>query len=97
THTGSVQYTPGQAPIPAAAVSAEDANRIARMSARGRFVRMRWMMEARNEPDVESANVIAEIRGRERPEEIVLVGGHLDSWDVGAGASDAGGGGGVRA
>jgi carboxypeptidase Q len=90
THTGSVQYTPGQAPIPAAAISAEDANRIARLSGRGRFVRMRLMMEARVEPDVESANVIAEIRGREKPEEIVLVGGHLDSWDVGAGASDDG-------
>jgi len=90
THTGSVQYTPGQTPIPAAAVSAEDANRVARLSARGRFVRMRLMMEARVEPDVESANVVAEIRGREKPEEIVLVGGHLDSWDVGAGASDDG-------
>jgi len=90
THTGSVQYTPGQTPIPAAAVSAEDANRVARLSARGRFVRMRLMMEGRVEPDVESANVVAEIRGREKPEEIVLVGGHLDSWDVGAGASDDG-------
>jgi carboxypeptidase Q len=90
THTGSVQYTPGQVPIPAAAVSAEDANRIARLSARGRFVRLRLTMEDRVEPDVESANVIAEIRGRERPDEIVLVGGHLDSWDVGAGASDDG-------
>jgi carboxypeptidase Q len=88
THTGSVQYTPGQAPIPAAAVSVEDANRIARLSGRGKFVRMRLMMEARSEPDVESANVIGEIRGREKPDEIVLVGGHLDSWDVGAGASD---------
>jgi carboxypeptidase Q len=90
THTGSVQYMPGQTPVPAAAVSAEDANRIARLSARGRFVRMRLMMEARVEPDVESANVVAEIRGREKPDEIVLVGGHLDSWDVGAGASDDG-------
>jgi carboxypeptidase Q len=90
THTGSVQYMPGQGPIPAAAVSAEDANRIARLSARGRFVRMRLMMEGRLEPDVESANVIAEIRGREKPDEIVLIGGHLDSWDVGAGASDDG-------
>jgi carboxypeptidase Q len=90
THTGSVQYTQGQAPIPAAAVSAEDANRIARLSARGRFVRMRMMMEGRMESDVESANVVAEIRGREKPEEVVLIGGHLDSWDVGAGASDDG-------
>ena len=88
THTGSVQYTPGHAPIPAAAVSVEDANRIARLNARGKYVRMRLMLEARSESDVESANVIGEIRGREKPEEIVLVGGHLDSWDVGAGASD---------
>jgi len=90
THTGSVQYAPGQVPIPAAAVSAEDANRIARLSVRGRFVRMRLVMEGRLESDAESANVIGEIRGREKPDEIVLVGGHLDSWDVGAGASDDG-------
>jgi len=47
-------------------------------------------MEARTEPDAESANVVGEIRGRERPDEIVLLGGHLDSWDVGTGASDDG-------
>src|SRR6185369_2757897 len=49
-------------------------------------------MDGRFEPDVGSANVVAEIRGRERPEEIVVVSGHLDSWDVGAGATDDGGG-----
>ena len=49
-------------------------------------------MEARFDPDVESANVVGEIRGRERPEEVVVVSGHLDSWDVGAGATDDGGG-----
>jgi carboxypeptidase Q len=53
-------------------------------------VRLRLSMEARFEPDVESANVIGEVTGRERPEEIVLVGCHFDSWDVGAGASDDG-------
>ena len=53
---------------------------------------VRLRMEARLEPDVESANVVGEIRGRERPEEIVVVSGHLDSWDVGAGATDDGGG-----
>src|SRR6185369_12839193 len=47
-------------------------------------------MEAHSEPDVESANVVGEIRGREKPDEIVLLGGHIDSWDVGAGASDDG-------
>jgi len=50
------------------------------------------MMEARFDPDAESANVVGEIRGREKPDEFVVVGGHLDSWDVGAGASDDGGG-----
>jgi carboxypeptidase Q len=89
-HTGSVQYVPGQRAIPAAAIAAEDANRIARLSVRGRRVRLRLVMEARDDGMVESANIIGEIRGRERPDEIVLVGGHLDSWDVGTGASDDG-------
>jgi carboxypeptidase Q len=90
THTGSVSYTSGQAQIPAAAVAVEDANRIARVTARGQRVRMRLVLESRNEPDAESANVVGEIRGREKPQEIVLLAGHLDSWDVGAGASDDG-------
>jgi len=87
-HTGSVQYGMGVAPIPAASVAAEDADRIARLAAGGGRVRIRLTMEARTEADVESANVVGEIRGRERPDEIVLLGGHLDSWDVGTGASD---------
>ena len=90
THTGSVNYAPGQLKIPAAAISIEDANRIARLATRGRAVRMRLTLESRNEPDAESANVIGEIRGREKPHEIVLLAGHLDSWDVGTGASDDG-------
>jgi len=89
-HTGSLQYKPGAPPIPAAAVAAEDADRIARLKERGIPVRVRLTMEARVEADVASANVIGEIRGRERPEEVVLLGGHLDSWDVGTGASDDG-------
>lgn len=89
-HTGSLQYLPGVRPIPAAAIAAEDANRIARLIGRGRTVRVHLTLESRQEPEVESANVIAEIRGRERPEEVVVVGGHLDSWDVGTGASDDG-------
>jgi carboxypeptidase Q len=51
---------------------------------------MRLVTSGRNEPDVESANVVAEIRGREKPEEIVLLGAHIDSWDVGTGAADDG-------
>jgi carboxypeptidase Q len=87
-HTGSVQYGQGIPPIPAASISTEDADRIARLSARGVRVRLRLMMEGRGEPDAESANVVGELRGRERPEEIVLLGCHYDSWDVGTGASD---------
>jgi carboxypeptidase Q len=91
-HTGSVTYTAGQPQIPAAALAAEDANRIVRLTTRGRKVRMRLVTSGRYEPDAESANVVGEILGRERPEEIVLLGGHLDSWDVGTGASDDGAG-----
>ena len=88
THTGSVAYAPDQRAIPAAAISAEDANRIARLTQSGRTVRVRLVMSGQTLPDVESANIVAEIRGRERPDEIVLIGAHLDSWDVGTGASD---------
>jgi carboxypeptidase Q len=90
-HTGALSYTSDAPKIPAAAVSTEDADRLQRMTERGR-VAVRLKMEAHFEPDVPSANVVGEIRGRERPDEIVVVSGHLDSWDVGAGATDDGGG-----
>jgi carboxypeptidase Q len=83
---------PGQPQIPAAAIAAEDANRIVRLTNAGRRVRVRLVTSGRMEPDTPSANVVAEITGRERPEEVVLLGGHLDSWDVGTGASDDGAG-----
>jgi carboxypeptidase Q len=89
-HTGSVTYGSDTPAIPAAAITAEDASRIARLTASGRRVRVALSLESRNEPDAESANVVGEIRGRERPDEIVLLGGHIDSWDVGSGASDDG-------
>jgi carboxypeptidase Q len=88
THTGGMQYGADTAKIPAAAISVEDAQRIHRIVNRGRRVRLRLKMEGRFDPDVESANVIGEIRGRERLDEVVLVGGHFDSWDPGTGASD---------
>ena len=90
THTGAVQYGQGMPPIPAAAITVEDANRLVRIVGRGQRVRVRLVLSGRFEPDAESANVVGEIRGREKPEEIVLLGGHLDSWDVGTGASDDG-------
>ena len=89
-HTGSVQYQADMPPIPAAAITGEDANRIARLASRGRKVRVHLTLEGHSEGEAESANVVAEIRGREKPDEIVVLGGHLDSWDVGAGASDDG-------
>ena len=89
-HTGSLQYVANVPRIPAASIAAEDANRIARLAAGGHRVRVRLTMQAETRPDASSANVVAEIRGREKPEEIVLLGGHLDSWDVGTGASDDG-------
>ncbi len=88
THTGGMQYGDDTPKIPAAAIAVEDAQRIHRIVNRGRTVRVRLKMEGHVEPDVESANVIGEIVGRERPEEIVLVGCHFDSWDAATGASD---------
>jgi carboxypeptidase Q len=90
THTGSVNYVSEVPAIPAAAVAAEDANRLARLARSGGRVRLRLVLEGRRESDVESANVVGEIVGREKPNEVVLIGGHLDSWDVGTGASDDG-------
>ena len=90
-HTGGMNY--GDEPvtkIPTAAITVEDANRIQRLVNRGLRVRLRIKMEAHFEPDVESFNVVGEIRGSEKPDEIVLVGGHFDSWDPGTGASDDG-------
>jgi len=89
-HTGGTSYAPDAPRIPAAAIAAEDAAALQRLAERGLRVRVRLSMEAHTEPDVESANVVGEIVGRERPEEVVVVGGHLDSWDVGTGASDDG-------
>jgi carboxypeptidase Q len=91
-HTGALVYTDGQPQIPAAAVTTEDAARLQRMVDRGTTVRLKLMMEARMLPDADSANVIGEIRGRELPNEVVVIGGHFDSWDVGTGSTDDGGG-----
>ena len=91
-HTGMLRYADGQPQIPAAAVSAEDADRLLRMQKRGTKVRLRLRMEAKFLPDADSFNVIGELRGRELPDEIVVVSGHFDSWDVGTGSTDDGGG-----
>jgi len=91
-HTGALRYTDGTAQIPAAAITTEDADFLQRMQDRGTTVRVRLKMEARFLPDADSFNVVGEIRGREKPDEVVVVGGHIDSWDVGTGSTDDGGG-----
>jgi Iap family predicted aminopeptidase len=91
-HTGELIYDTLTEKIPAAAITVEDAAWIRRMTASGQTVTVHLQMEARALPDADSANVIAEIVGRELPGEVVVVGGHLDSWDVGQGAHDDGGG-----
>jgi carboxypeptidase Q len=91
-HTGGLGYAEDQPKIPAAAIPVEDAERLQRLQDRGLRVVVKLRMEAHFEPDVQSANVIGEIVGREKPEEVVVLGCHIDSWDVGAGASDDGGG-----
>ncbi len=89
-HTGAVEYLEGTPKIPAAAVTIEDALLIQRLVDAGNVVSVHLEMEGHMLPDADSANVIGEIPGRERPEEVVVIGGHIDSWDVGAGAQDDG-------
>jgi carboxypeptidase Q len=92
-HTGSMSdYVDSLPHIPSAAVTIEDATMMRRLVERGQRVRVRLEMGAQTRPDGRSHNVIGEIRGRSKPEEVVLIGGHLDSWDVGQGAHDDGGG-----
>ena len=73
--------------IPAGAVTSEDADLMARLSAQGK-VRMRLTLTSQTGPDVVSYNVIADLKGSEHPEQVVIVSGHLDSWDLGTGAID---------
>ncbi len=89
-HTGAMHYENDVPRIPAAAITIEDTEMIARLHSRGVPVVANLKMDARTLDDAPSANVIAELRGREKPEEIVVIGGHIDSWDVGQGAHDDG-------
>ncbi|MGC9950199.1 MAG: M20/M25/M40 family metallo-hydrolase [Bryobacteraceae bacterium] len=91
-HTGALNYNEADPKIPAAAITFEDATLIQRLTDAGETVAVHLSMEAHMLPDADSANVMGEIPGREKPEEIVVMGGHIDSWDVGAGAQDDGSG-----
>lgn len=93
-HTGSMSYgdLPVNERIPAAAISTKDAEYLSSMLKLNKDLDFYYKMNPRNFEDVESYNVIGEIRGSERPNEYIVVGGHLDSWDVGDGAHDDGAG-----
>jgi carboxypeptidase Q len=91
-HTGRTSYDSTAPRIPAAALSVEDAMMLHRMQDRGEQVVVTLKMGARQLPPARSRNVVAEIVGREKPEEVVVLGGHIDSWDVGQGAMDDAGG-----
>ncbi|MEL7027736.1 MAG: M28 family peptidase [Pseudomonadota bacterium] len=94
-HTGSMLSGREEEPVPAAALSAPDADQIARALERGEEVRVRMTLTPVSRSAAPSGNVIAEIPGRTRPEEIVLISAHLDSWDLGTGAVDDGAGVGI--
>jgi hypothetical protein len=91
-HTGNMRYAEGVRPIPAAALSNPDADLLAAMLRRGQPVRVRLDIAAGTAGSYTSYNVIGEIRGRSLPDEFVVIGGHLDSWDLGTGAIDDGAG-----
>lgn len=91
-HTGAMRYDSTTPRIPNAAISVEDAMMLHRMQDRGDPVVVKLVMGAKTLPDAPSRNVVAELRGSEKPDEVVVMGGHIDSWDVGQGAMDDGGG-----
>lgn len=87
-HTGMTRFPAGQAPVPCAALGVQSAERLSRALRANPGARLWLFLDSANLAPVASANLVAEVRGRERPEEILLVGGHLDAWDVAPGAHD---------
>jgi carboxypeptidase Q len=91
-HTGVQHYATNVTQIPVASITVEDAEMLWRMQKRGQSPMVHLKMEARNLGETRSHNIVADLKGTLYPEEIVLVSGHIDSWDVGQGAMDDGGG-----
>ncbi|KAG5346092.1 CBPQ Carboxypeptidase, partial [Acromyrmex charruanus] len=91
-HTGMMNYAENVTKIPAACITVEDATLLGRMADRGETIVINLKMEAKRYPDTQSRNVIADIIGSSAPAKAVVVSGHIDSWDVGIGAMDDGGG-----
>jgi len=90
-HTGATKYAEDAPKIPAAAVTAEDADLLAALVPQG-SVRMKLILTPQTLPDAESFNVVGDVKGSAYPEQVVIVSGHLDSWDLGTGAIDDGAG-----
>jgi|CXWL01.1.fsa_nt_gi hypothetical protein len=91
-HTGTMRYEDGVTRIPAAALGVKSAIRLSQALRSGKKFQLRLVLSCETLPDVPSANVIGEITGSEKPNEVIVVGGHLDSWDKGTGAHDDGAG-----
>ena len=91
-HTGGMGYVDTVKKVPAAAISTRGAESLSKLLAQGTPVRIQLKLSAQTLPDVESANVVGELRGTEKPNEVIVMGGHLDSWDIGFGAQDDGAG-----
>lgn len=90
-HTGFTEYSPSVPKIPAAAITAEDADLLKNLTAQGP-VKLHLTLTPQTLPDAQSYNVIADWKGTDHPEQVVIVSGHLDSWDLGTGAIDDGAG-----
>lgn len=91
-HTGSTRYEEGLPKLPAVAISTREAEQLSDDLRAGRIRELWFRTTAEMRPDVLSYNVIGEIRGSDLPDEVITVGGHLDSWDLGEGAHDDGAG-----
>ncbi len=91
-HTGAMWYADSIPKVPAAAISIVGANFLSELIAKEKHVTVHLKLTCQTLPDVESANVIGELTGSEKPEEVIVIGGHLDSWDKGQGAHDDGAG-----
>lgn len=89
-HTGAMNYVDSIKKVPTAAISTIGAERLSKLLIGGKHIQVYLKLSAETLPDVESANVIGELRGTEKPEEVIVIGGHLDSWDKGQGAHDDG-------
>lgn len=91
-HTGGMGYVDSIKKVPGVAISTLGAEHLSKLLAEGVRVRIQLKLSAQTLPDVESANVVGELTGTEKPGEVIVIGGHLDSWDIGQGAQDDGAG-----